>query len=134
MSGLVGDSEKADCLLGSINDLMGAALADGEAHHLTFIEIAPAIRSAQARASGENNQKLLLGQVVVVRIGGFAGRKFPETRADSHGADLATYTGAFTVEAGVLARFVELWAIDVGHEELLFLGFQPSSPIEASRR
>jgi CheY-like chemotaxis protein len=63
----------------------------------------------------EHDQKLLLGEVVVVGIGGLARRDLEQAQPEPLASRLPSEPGAEAAKPRLLARLVELWAAEVGH-------------------
>ena len=57
-----------------IDELVCAMLTAQKGHYLSLPQITPSIRCAQARPAVEYEQQLLLGEMVVIGVGGLAGR------------------------------------------------------------
>ena len=70
-------------------------------------QLAPALGRAQARSAFEDNHELLLGEMVVVGVGGLAGRQLPQAQPETLATGLAAEPCATAAEAGVLARLIE---------------------------
>src|SRR6476620_5965883 len=90
-----------------------------ERHHVAWCQLAPFVVGADARASQQDDEHLLLGQVVVVRIGGLAGLDLPDARSETLRGELPAEPCAQRAEAGVLAALVEIRLEDVRHGERL---------------
>ncbi len=86
---------------------MAARLAAQEGDGLALLELPPPGRRAQARAAAEDDQELLLGEVEVVGVGGFARRDLPQAESEPLAPGLAPDTCPQTAEARVLPGLVE---------------------------
>src|SRR4029077_11836184 len=83
------ERQKAHSVLCAVDELMPATLAAQKGHHFSLLQLPPSIRRAQARLAVQDNDKLLLGEVVVVGIGGFAGRQLPQAQPQPVASGLA---------------------------------------------
>src|SRR6476646_4874419 len=91
---------------------MGAVLAEAEAQGLALLELALAVRRAQRRPSRQNDHELLVGVVVVVRIGRLAWRHLPEARPDQLGAELVADSRPPGPEARRTLTLLEVRLVD----------------------
>ncbi len=94
---------------------MPALLAAQEGDDLSLLQLSPSVGRAQARLTVEDEHELLLGEMVVVRVGRFAGRQLPQAQPQPVAAGLAAETSAPAAKTGVLAWLVEDGVVDVSH-------------------
>ncbi len=107
--------EKPHGLIGAVHELMAALLAAKKRDDIAWCEVVPSIWRAQARATVQHDQELLLGKVVVVGVGGFSGRQRPETQPEPPATGLAAKTSAKRTETRALAWLVEERLVDIDH-------------------
>src|SRR6185437_301347 len=100
---------------GVVDELMGAALTAGEGADVARAERARAVGGAKGGPALQDDEELLLGEVVVVGVGGLAGSYRPGADAEAFGAELVTDASAARAEAVVLARLVVVGAVEVAH-------------------
>src|ERR1700679_4311548 len=110
------DGEEADLLVGRVQQLVGADLAERKVDRLARLELTRALRRAQRRPPREHEDELLVGVVEVVRVGGLAGRQLPDAGAEPLAAKLVADPGAEGAEAGRRpGALLEVRLLDVGH-------------------
>jgi hypothetical protein len=66
------DGDEGDVLVGVVAQLVGALLAEREAHRLALAQLARSLWRAQGRTTAQDQDQLLVGVVEVVRVGGLA--------------------------------------------------------------
>lgn len=82
---------------------------------IPVIVVSPRTEEREARLAVEDEHELLLGKVIVVRVGRFARRQLPQAQPQPLAASLSAETGAQAAKTGVLAWLVEDEVVDVGH-------------------
>src|SRR5262249_33105237 len=99
--------QKAHGLLAAIDELMGAVLTTWKVDDLAFGEYSPAVWCAESRSARQDDHHLLLGEVVVIRVGGLTCRQLPQAGANSHTAQLVAESRPPSAKSLVLAWLVE---------------------------
>jgi hypothetical protein len=94
------DREEGHRVVGAVENLVRAVLAERAMEHLAFVELAGAVRGAHGRASVDHDDELLIAEVVVVRIRRLTRWQLPQARADQLAADLGADAGSSGAKAG----------------------------------
>lgn len=110
-----------------LTSLMSAGLPAQEGHDFALLQLPPSLGGAQTRPAVEHDDKLLLGEVVVVGIGRFAGGQLPQAQSQPLAACLTAEASSQAAKAWMLTRLIENGIVDVRHARSLCDGNTPIS-------
>jgi hypothetical protein len=94
---------------------MPAVLAAGERHDLALLEVTPTVGGSKRGLTVEHDHQLLLGEMVVVGVCGFARWHLPQTETQTLAPRLSAETGALASEARMLAWLVKDGIVEIRH-------------------